>query len=257
MAHLTGLGSACHWKKIATIHLEDADCSAFSIERYSGKSPTWLRSSLLVNDMLDAIRKERDEPWTHPNAFNIIGDRSVFLDGATKFLALKEDVEAESKEVQELENIQSSDPERWDHLQMLLEYQDGKKFHKSTPYWKYDVWDINQRGHLGDALGLFLNKVGNSAYFKFWDWKMQHAIRQEKPILELMQKHCVVLWLNPNNCFTWARKKLEMIQVTMVPKCFDRIAAVTGKYVKPIQTRTEFTIEEVEQDFLCPKDRKK
>jgi len=222
-------GSYCYFGfgRIGRVRVEDKTGKEI---RYSTKTDTWIRSAAKVSALLTQAKKEEEDPLANPQAFNIFGRKSLFANKVTTFKI----------ESLLLKKIYQYNP----NLLMKL-YQKGMDKSKavdgllkcgtvlSNPFYDNPVISGIRE------LYLYCKVLLIKSYFDRIELELQSKITlQMKPrelyreiVYKKLMKQVRIL---PNSCFTWARKKLEIIDVELESKSIEFIISPTKMYATKV-----------------------
>lgn len=234
VAHFTGPKSGCDldknkFGKVKLNEITGEKLKKFSVKNYSSRSIVWSISAAKVKAMLASIKSEISNPTDNPNAFSIFGKKSS-LSYSPGFVRISEDIitsESERKSVQELEKLQWDNPTQFDYLVSLLkEDQNISRAFQRV----FNILEIPKseseipKKVVKFSLGLL------SLLHPFNIITILGTIKH-RDALCLLKKHGIQL--KPNNCFTWARDKINMLDsdTKLLPeKSSDSFIAVTKFY---------------------------
>lgn len=85
-------------------------------------------------------------------------------------------------------------------------------------------------GMMSKVYSLFFKLFVNSSA-PIAQWIIQKKAAQNKHHLELIEKFVKRKFIDPDSCFTWAREKLQLLDIDMGVCKSDRLIAVTGLYI--------------------------
>lgn len=205
----------------------------------SRQSETWQVSSDKVETMINLVKNERDNPLGYPNAFCIFGNKSIFSKTMEK-------IQIKNKKLQKL---YTEYPNFYKNLIMIYNKCIAKNNNDVNIFYNICFVPDNKGGFFIDAksidtqerlniINLRIEKIlnNNITNYKFLE-KLVVKYNGDyliifKMLLVMVNANSKIIKIKGNNCFTWIREKLKILDIHMIEKKMDKIIANPWSYTK-------------------------
>lgn len=228
MGHLTGAlswvrgdcaqnGSKCLYSRQGIVRTKD--WSKIEIE-YGSKSETWTVSRDKAEKMWARIILEEQDYTLNqgkiPQPFSILGNRSIF----------SSDYKSYEISNRELEGLLKDNPNMFEEVVEMS--QQPTETMEST----IDRYKNKRRFEVATYGTSFLLVDGIYKLIVYCKDQEKQELEKIKRLIKLAKEYVREHVLRPNNCFTWAREKLRMVDVHMKEKPIDKLVSMTSFYCK-------------------------
>lgn len=232
MAHLSGLrslatkdvsdnGSKCLYSNKGRADVIDITKKKI---KYGAKSETWLRSREKVELMLATVRKEKEEAekeGENPTPFSIFGNKSIFTRDQKGYYINNPVIQA----------LFDADSFAFDNVFKISRCPEDKIAGEISKYKVKFTLMMAASPILAVSSPLMIDPI-HKRYIV-----VMFTLKKMSYFVDLAKKHIIEVDLTANNCFTWARGKLKMLDIEMESKALDVLVSVTSLYTKEAEKK--------------------
>jgi hypothetical protein len=225
------------------------DWAILRLNKFRLKSETWSRPSDRVQAMLDEIDGEASEEnkEKNPTPFSFFGDKSL----------LSFTLELYEVKSPDLLRIKDEQPKKFEFmLELYKKHREKGKIFTMDMITRPDTWKIdkkdrefwidncistNKKLNILFLLGLICMKFLMLPKLRQLLERLFiiYEISRERRLFDQFQRNVVVVKINPNNCFTWARQKLRMLDIELSDHRSDHLISISSLYAdKSIKSDT-------------------